>query len=415
MTFPIKKVWSEWDVKNIRRDFPALNLKVYGKPLVYLDNAATTQKPVSVIESISSFYTSFCANVHRGVYSLSEKATASFEEARKKVQTFINAKESREIIFVRGATEGINLVANTFGRQNVKEGDEILVSAMEHHSNIVPWQMLTQSVGANLRVAPINERGELDMEALEKYLTLKTKLVAITHVSNALGSINPVLGIVKKAHEKNIPILIDGAQAVPHMKIDVQALDCDFYVFSGHKLYGPTGIGVLYGKSQLLEAMPPYQGGGDMIRSVAFEKTTYNHIPYKFEAGTPDIAGVIGLGAALDYLNQFDFSAITNYENSLKEYATEQLSPIAGLKMIGTAREKSALISFIMEEIHPHDVATILDREGIAVRGGHHCAQPLMDFFHLPATVRASFAFYNTRDEIDQLVSGIKKIVEIFK
>lgn len=403
-----------FDVERIRRDFPALAQRMNGKSLVYLDNSASTQKPASVLKTMNDFYTESYANVHRGVYHLSEKATNAFEDVRKKVAHFINAREAREIIFVRGATEGINLVAQTFGRSRVLAGDEILISAMEHHSNIVPWQMLCEEKKAKLQVIPMNFTGELELEKFEKLINTKTRLVAVTHVSNALGTVNPIKKIIETAHRHQIPVLVDGAQAVPHMKIDVQELDADFYVFSSHKIYGPTGIGVLYGKAHYLEAMPPYQGGGDMIASVSFEKTTYNHIPYKFEAGTPDIVGVIGLGAALNYLGHIGLENIRAYEQELLKEATLKLSQIPQLTLIGTAHEKAAVVSFALDSIHPHDIATVLDREGIAIRAGHHCAQPVMEFFNVAATARASFAFYNTREEIDKLVNGLHKVLEIF-
>ena len=403
-----------FDVKRIREDFPILKQKVHGKPLVYLDNAATSQKPAPVIDAILRFYTHDCSNVHRGVHLLSERATEEYEGVRIKIKRFLNASDSREIVFVRGATEGINLVAQTYGRQHVQAGDEILITAMEHHSNIVPWQMLCEEKNAVLRVAPINERGELIMEEFEKLLNARTRLVAVAHVSNALGTINPVRQIIQRAHAMNVPVLVDGAQATPHMKVDVQELGCDFYTFSGHKVFGPTGIGALYGKAELLEAMPPFQGGGDMISSVTFEKTIYNVVPYKFEAGTPNIADVYGLGAALDYVNQIGIANITSYEHALLTYATEAIQQIPGVRIIGTAREKAGVISFILEGIHAHDVGTILDREGIAVRTGHHCAQPVMDRFGVPATVRASLAFYNTKQEINSLASGIQRVKAVF-
>ncbi len=402
-----------FDVERIRKDFPALEQTVHGKPLVYLDNAATSQKPLAVIEAEELFYRRDCSNIHRGVHELSERATKSYEDARVKAQRFLNARDSKEIIFVRGATEAINLVANSFGRKNVRAGDEILITAMEHHSNIVPWQILCEEKGAKLRVAPINDRGEILIDEFEKLLGPKTRLAAVVHVSNVLGTINPVREMIATAHRKNIPVLIDGAQAAPHIKVDVQDLDCEFYAFSGHKLYGPTGVGVLYGKADLLDAMPPYQGGGDMISSVTFEKTIYNSLPYKFEAGTSNIAGGIGLGAAIDYLNKIGMDNITAYEDELLAYATEAISRIPGLKMIGTAEMKAGVISFVMEGIHPHDVGTVLDQEGIAVRTGHHCAQPLMERFKIPATTRASLAFYNTRREVDTLVAGIQKVREL--
>jgi cysteine desulfurase / selenocysteine lyase len=402
------------DVAKIREDFPILKQKVHGKPLVYLDNAATSQKPKPVIEAEMRFYENDNSNIHRGVHELSERATKAYEDTRIKVQRFLNAAESREIIFVRGTTEAINLVAQTYGRKYLAAGDEILITAMEHHSNIVPWQMLSEEKGTRLRVVPINDRGELIMEEFEKLLGPRTKLVSVAHVSNALGTINPVAKIVEMAHRTNVPVLIDGAQAAPHRELDVRELDCDFYAFSGHKVFGPTGIGVLYGKAKLLEAMPPYQGGGDMISSVTFEKTIYNVIPYKFEAGTPNIAGVVGLGAAIDYLNAVGLENIAAYEEDLLEYATAAISKLPGVCIIGTAKEKAGVISFVMEGIHPHDAGTVLDQEGIAVRTGHHCAQPVMQRFGVSATTRASFAFYNTREEVDALVAGIRKVKEVF-
>jgi cysteine desulfurase/selenocysteine lyase len=401
------------DVERVRKDFPALDQTVHGKPLVYLDNAATSQKPLAVIEAEEDFYRRDCSNIHRGVHELSDRATRAYETARVKVQRFLNARDTREIIFVRGTTEAINLVASTFGRKNIHAGDEVLITAMEHHSNIVPWQILCEEKGAKLRVAPINDRGEVLFEEFEKLLGPKTRLAAVVHVSNVLGTINPVRELIEAAHRKNVPVLVDGAQAAPHLKVDVRALDCDFYAFSGHKLYGPTGIGVLYGKAELLDTMPPYQGGGDMISSVTFEKTVYNSLPYKFEAGTSNIAGGIGLGAAIDYLNQIGMENIAAYEDELLAYATEAVSRIPGLRIIGTAAKKAGVISFVMEGIHPHDVGTVLDQEGIAVRTGHHCAQPLMERFGIPATTRASFAFYNTKREIDALVAGIYKAKEL--
>jgi len=404
-TFPIEK---------IRRDFPILHQQVHGHPLVYLDNAATSQKPRAVIDAISRYYERGNANIHRGVHFLSEHATEEHEAARRTVQSFLNAADKREIIFVRSATEGINLVAQTYGRKHVGSGDEILITAMEHHSNIVPWQILCEEKDAKLRVVPINDRGELLVEELPKLLTKRTKVLAVTHVSNALGTINPLRKIIEIAHKHKVPVVVDGAQAAPHLKIDVQALDADFYVFSGHKVYGPTGIGVLYGKLEMLEAMPPYQGGGDMIRSVTFEKTLYNDLPYKFEAGTPNIGGAIGLRAAIDYVTRLGMDKIAAYEHDLLAYATESLSAIPGVRIIGTAAEKAAVVSFVIEGIHPHDIGTILDREGIAVRTGHHCAQPVMQYFRVPATARASFALYNTRGEVDALVEGIQKVKEVF-
>ena len=403
-----------FDVSAIRRDFPILASQVHGKPLIYLDNAATSQKPECVIDALTRFYQRDNANIHRGVHQLSERSTQSYEAARGKVQRFLNAASTREIVFVSGATEGINLVAQTFGRKNVGAGDEVVISAMEHHSNIVPWQMLCEEKGAVLRVVPINDRGEMEFEQFEKLLNHRTRLVAVSHVSNALGTINPVREIVKTAHGRNIPVLIDGAQAVPHMRVDVRSLDCDFYVFSGHKVFGPTGIGVLYGRERLLEDMPPWKGGGDMIRSVTFAKTTYNDLPYKFEAGTPNIAGVIGLGTAIDYVDQIGMDAAAAHEHDLLQYGTRALESLSGLRLIGTAREKAGVLSFVIDGVHPHDAATILDLEGVAVRAGHHCAQPVMDRFGVTATTRASLAFYNTREDIDALVAGIQKVKEVF-
>jgi len=402
------------DVENIRRDFPLLTQKIHGKSLVYLDNAATTQKPQAVIDRITRYYQEENSNIHRGVHSLSEKATQAYEAARAKVRGFLNASQDREILFVRGATEGINLVAQSYGRVFIKAGDEIVLSVMEHHSNIVPWQMLCEERGAALRVIPINDTGELGRDEYEKLLNERTKLVSIVHISNALGTINPVKQMIRSAHDRGIPVLVDGAQAVPHLAVDVQELDCDFYVFSGHKLFGPTGIGILYGKAGLLEQMPPYQGGGDMISSVSFEKTCYNTLPYKFEAGTPHIAGGIGLGAAIDYLNGIGMERIAAYEQELLAYATDALSGIPGMRIIGTAKEKAGVLSFILDGVHPHDIGTILDHEGVAVRAGHHCAMPLMQRLGVPATARASLAFYNTKEEIDLLVKGIYKVKEVF-
>jgi cysteine desulfurase/selenocysteine lyase len=402
------------DVARVRADFPILETMVHGKPLVYLDNAATSQKPRAVIDAIMRYYQGTNANVHRGVHYLSETATEDYESARKIAQRFIHAAHSHEIIFVRGTTEGINLVAHTYGRTRLGPGDEILITAMEHHSNIVPWQILCREKGAKLCVAPINDNGELLLDEYAKLLSPKTKLVAVTHVSNALGTINPLKRMVELAHAHNAPVLVDGAQAVPHIQVDVQALDCDFYTFSGHKVYAPTGIGVLYGKTALLESMPPYQGGGDMISSVTFEHTTYNKLPYKFEAGTPDIAGVIGLGAALTYVENLGIENIGAHEHDLLVYATAALSAIPGVRIIGTAKEKASVVSFVIEGVHPHDIGTILDQQGIAIRTGHHCSQPIMERFGIPATARASFAVYNTREEIDALVGGIQKVKEVF-
>ncbi len=403
-----------FDVEKIRQDFPILKEKIRGKDLVYLDNAATCQKPQAVIDSIVQVYSHDYANVHRGVHTLSVRSTDKFEAARTKVKEFINAASDKEIIFVKGATEAVNLVAQTYGKANIKAGDEIVITAMEHHSNIVPWQMLCEQTGAVLRVAPINLAGELIFAEFEPLLNEKTKLVAVVHMSNALGTINPVKAIIEAAHSKNIPVLLDGAQAIPHIAVDVQALDCDFYVFSGHKLYAPTGTGVLYGKQALLEAMPPYQGGGDMIRKVTFTETEYNTLPYKFEAGTPNIADVIGLGAAIDYINAIGMPAIAAYEAELLEYATAKARAIKGLRIIGEAEEKGAILSFVLDKIHPHDIGTMLDSLGIAIRAGHHCAMPVMDFYNVPATARASFALYNTRQEIDVLMNGIESLIEVF-
>lgn len=405
---------SSADVMKIRKDFPVLAQTVHGKPLVYLDNAATTQKPQAVIDTLVRYYTTENANIHRGVHTLSQLATEDYEGARGKVRRLLNAREDREIVFVRGTTEAINLVAQTYGRQNVGPGDEIVISAMEHHSNIVPWQMLCQERRALLKVVPCNDAGELLLDEYEKLLSPRTKLVSIVHVSNALGTINPAKQLVDMAHRWGAPVLLDGAQAAAHMPVDVQALGCDFYAFSGHKLYGPTGIGVLYGRAELLEAMPPYQGGGDMIRSVTFEKTLYNSLPYKFEAGTPNIAGSIGLGTAIDYVNFIGLERIAAYEDELLTYGADRLSSIEGLRIIGTAKEKAGILSFVLDKVHPHDIGTILDAEGVAVRTGHHCAQPLMDRFGVPATARASLSFYNTKEEIDILVKGIDRVLEVF-
>ncbi len=403
-----------WDVERIRKDFPILHQVVHGKPLVYLDNAATTQKPQPVLDALRAYYTADNANVHRGVHLLSERATEAYEAARTRVRRFLNVADPREIVFVRGATEGINLVARTYGRQAVGPGDEILITGLEHHSNIVPWQMLCDDQGAALRVVPINDSGEVDLEAYDRLLSDRTRLVAVAHVSNALGTIVPIGRMIEAAHRRGIPVLVDGAQAVAHMSVDVQALDCDFYVFSGHKVFGPTGIGALYGKSELLERMPPFHGGGDMIKSVSFEKTVYNDLPYKFEAGTPDIAGAIGLGVALEYLEALGRDRVEAYERELLAYGTERLSSCPGVRLIGTAREKAGVLSFVVDGVHAHDVGTILDREGIAVRAGHHCAMPVMARFGVAATTRASLAFYNTREELDALVDGLEKVREIF-
>ena len=403
-----------FDVDKIRQDFPILAERIRNKPLVYLDNAATCHKPQAVIDSIVHLYSHDYANVHRGVHTLSVRSTDLFESARSKVKDFINARSDKEIIFVKGATEAINLVAQTYGKANIHSGDEIIITAMEHHSNIVPWQMLCEQTGAILKVAPINLQGELIYEEFEKLLNDKTKLVSVVHMSNALGTINPVKQIIAAAHARNIPVLLDGAQAIPHMTVDVQELDCDFYVFSGHKLYGPTGVGVLYGKQAHLEAMPPYQGGGDMIRKVTFAETEYNTLPYKFEAGTPDISGVIALGAAIDYLTAIGMDNIAAYEAELLSYATEKALAIKGLRIIGEAEHKGAILSFVLDKIHPHDIGTMLDSLGIAIRAGHHCAMPVMDFYEVPATARASFAMYNTKAEIDVLMNGITSLIEVF-
>jgi cysteine desulfurase/selenocysteine lyase len=401
------------DIDKIRADFPILRQKIHGKPLVYLDNAATTQKPRAVIDAIVRYYETTNANIHRGVHSLSEHATEEHDAARRTVQKFLNARSSNEIIFVRGTTEAINLVAQTYGRAHISSGDEVLITGMEHHSDIVPWQLLCTEKDAKLCVGPINDKGELLIDEFADLISLRTKLVAVTHVSNALGTVNPIRKIIKLAHDRGIPVLVDGAQAVPHMRVDVQELDCDFYAFSGHKIYGPTGIGVLYGKSELLNAMPPYQGGGDMIASVTFEKSTYNKVPYKFEAGTPDIAGAIGLDAAIRYITDIGLDRIAAHEHDLLEYATNAVSQIPGVRIVGSAAEKAGVLSFILENVHPHDIGTILDQEGIAIRTGHHCSQPVMRRFNIPATARASFALYNTREEVDTLVRGIEKVREV--
>jgi len=403
-----------FDVARVREDFPILDQKVRGKPLVYLDNGATSQKPRSVIEALNRYYAEENSNIHRGVHYLSERATAAYEEARAKIRAFINAGSDREIVLVRGTTEAINLVAHSYGRTFLKPGDEIVISAMEHHSNIVPWQMLCEQMGTRLRVIPINHDGEIVLDEYRRLLNDRTKFVSVTHVSNALGTIVPVRRMVALAHELGIPVLLDGAQAVPHLRVDVRDLGCDFYAFSGHKMFGPTGVGVLYGREELLEKMPPYQGGGDMISLVTFEKTHYNVLPYKFEAGTPHIAGGIGLGAAIDYLQKLDWQGLAAHENAVLKYATESLAEIGGLKIIGTAREKAGVLSFAFDHIHAHDVGTILDQEGVAVRSGHHCAMPVMQRFGVPATTRASFALYNTREEVDVLVRAIHRALKVF-
>ena len=402
------------NIAKIRADFPILTQQVNGKPLVYLDNAATSQKPQVVIDTISHYYAAQNSNVHRGVHSLSQLATREYEGARDIIKKFLNAASEKEIIFTKGTTDAINLVAMSYGRKFVQAGDEIIISAMEHHANIVPWQMLCEQTGAVLRVIPINDDGELLMEEYEKLLSPKTKIVAITYVSNALGTINPVHRIIELAHAQDVPVLLDGAQSAPHLKVDVRELDCDFYAFSGHKVCGPTGIGVLYGKQQWLEQMPPVQGGGDMIKVVTFEKTTYNDLPYKLEAGTPHIAGGIGLGRAIQYLESIGLDNIAAYEHELLAYATEVIASIKGVRLIGTAREKASVLSFTLNDIHPHDVGTILDQEGIAVRAGHHCAQPVMQRFGVPATARASVAFYNTKEEIDALANSLQRVIEVF-
>jgi cysteine desulfurase / selenocysteine lyase len=402
------------DVERIRRDFPALHQTVHGRPLVYLDNAATSQKPQVVIDALRTYYESENANVHRGVHYLSQRATDAYEGARARVQRFLGAADEREIVFVRSTTEGINLVAATYGRKFIGAGDEIVVSGLEHHANIVPWQMLCETTGAALRVIPLNDDGELVLGEYERLLSPRTRLVAVAHVSNALGTIVPVERIVELAHRHGAAVLIDGAQAAPHLPVDVRALDCEFYVFSGHKALGPTGIGVLYGKADWLERMPPYQGGGDMIRSVSFAKTLYKAPPYRFEAGTPHIAGAIGLGVALDYLDGIGRERIAAYEHALLAHGTELLSKVPGLRLVGTAREKASVLSFVLEGVHPHDVGTVLDQQGIAVRAGHHCAMPVMERYALPATTRASIAFYNTRAELDALAAALGEVREIF-
>lgn len=402
------------DLTAIRNDFPILHQEVHGQPLVYLDNAASSQKPNLVIDAISDYYRQDNANVHRGVHRLSQRATDAYEAARGKVRGFVNAKSDKEIIFVRGATEAINLVAQSFVRPMLSVGDEILISHMEHHANIVPWQMLCEQTGAKLKVIPMTLTGELDLSGFDALLTERTKIMAIGHVSNALGTVNPVKDMIVKAHAKNIPVLLDGAQAVPHMAVDVQDLDCDFYVFSGHKMFAPTGIGAMYGKQAFLEDMAPWQGGGDMILSVSFEHTQYNELPYKFEAGTPHISGAIGLGAAIDYMNMIGVDKIAQHEHNLLVAATEKVAALDGVRIIGTAQNKASVLSFMIDGVHPHDVGTIFDQQGVAIRTGHHCAQPVMQFFGIPATARASFAFYNTMEEVDALVLGIKKVQELF-
>ena len=405
---------SGFDAERVRADFPVLQQVVNGKPLVYLDNGATSQKPQAVIDELVRYYTTENANVHRGVHTLSQNATEDYEGSRAKVKRLLNAADDHEIIYTRGTTDSINTVAQSFGKQSLGPGDEVIVSNMEHHSNIVPWQMLREEKGVVLRVVPIDESGELLMDEYEAMLSPRTKLVSITHVSNALGTIVPVEQIIAMAHAKGVPVMLDGAQAVPHMAVDVQELDCDFYVFSGHKIFGPTGIGVLYGKAEFLEAMPPVQGGGDMIKSVTFEKTIYNDLPYKFEAGTPNIAGAIGLGAAIDYVQSIGYDSFAAYEDELLDYGTRALESIGGLRIIGTSPQKAGILSFVIENIHPHDIGTILDAEGVAVRTGHHCAQPVMQRFQIPATARASLAMYNTKEDIDALVRAIDRVIEVF-
>lgn len=403
------------DVSKIRAEFPILHQEVNGKPLVYFDNAATTQKPQRVIKALTDYYSGYNANIHRGIHTLAEKATSAFEDSRKAVKDFINAPEAEEIIFTYGTTDGINLIASTFGRANIKKGDEIIISSMEHHSNIVPWQMLCEETGAKLKVIPINERGEIIFEAYEKMLSEKTKLVAIVHVSNSLGTINPVEEVIAKAHEYGAKVLIDGAQASAHLEIDVQELDCDFYIFSMHKLFGPTGSGILYGKRSLLEAMPPFRGGGEMIKDVTFEKTTYNDLPYKFEAGTPNIGDVVAIKQALEFVREYGKDNISKYEEELLQYANERLQTVPGLKLIGTARNKVSVISFVMEGIHHFDIGMMMDARGVAMRTGHHCTQPLMDIYNIEGTIRASLSLYNTFEEIDIMVEGLRNIAERFK
>lgn len=404
----------DWDVERIRKDFPVLSQTVNGKPLVYLDNAASSQVPQLVIDRGSKYLAEEHSNIHRGVHYLSQHATTAYEAAREKIKRFINAREAKECIFVRGTTEGINLVASSYGRKFIGEDDEIIVSQMEHHSNIIPWQQIAEEKGARIRVIPMNERGELIIDEYENLLNERTKVVAVAHVSNSLGTVNPIREMIATAHKFGVPVCVDAAQSVPHFPVDVQDLDCDFFAFSGHKMFGPTGSGILYGKREWLDKMPPYQTGGGMIRSVSFEKTTFAPIPDKFEAGTPAIAAGIGLGAAVDYINAFDFEAASAYEHELLEYATQRLSDISGVKIVGTAANKASVLSFTIEGVHPHDIGTILDQDGIAVRAGHHCAQPVMDFFGVPATARASFAFYNTREEVDKLADAVQKVIEVF-
>ena len=403
------------DVERVRQDFPLLHQRVRGKPLVYLDNAATSQKPQSVIDAVTRFYTSENANIHRGVHYLSERATDAYDQVREKVARFLNARSSREIIFTRGTTEGINLVAQSYGRPALKPGDDIVITAMEHHSNIVPWQLVCEQTGSRLRAAPFNDAGELDVDAFEQLLTDRTRLVSVVHVSNALGTVNPVKRLIALAHDRGIPVLLDGAQSAPHLGVDVQELDCDFFAFSGHKLFGPTGVGVLFGRESLLEQMPPYQGGGDMIATVTLERSTWAPLPAKFEAGTPMIAQVMGLGAALDYVMDLGFERISSWEHQLLSYATERVIGVEGLKLIGTAAHKASILGFTLKGVHPHDIGAILDDSGIAIRAGHHCAQPVMRHFGIPATARASFAFYNTRDEADILADALMQVRRMFR
>ncbi len=411
---PVTETAPLLDIAAIRAQFPILHQEIHGKPLAFLDNAASSQKPQLVLDAISECYSRYYANIHRGVHTLSERSTFAYERARGKARMFLNARSHKEIIFTRGATESINLVANSFGRGRLKAGDEVLITHMEHHSNIVPWQLLCEQTGAVLKVAPINDAGELLLDEYRRLLSERTRLVAVTHLSNALGTINPVREMIRLAHEREVPVLVDGAQAVPHIPVDVQALDCDFYVFSGHKVYGPSGIGVLYGKEQLLESMPPWQGGGDMIRRVSFEGTEYAGLPAKFEAGTPNIAGAIGLGEALDWTTQIGLETIAAHEHNLLVYATKRLSEIPGVEVVGSARHKASVLSFTLEGVHPHDIGTILDQEGVAVRAGHHCAQPVMQRYGIPATARASFAVYNTQAEVDALAEAVLKVKELF-
>ena len=402
------------NIENIRKDFPILGQQVYGKPLVYLDNAATTQKPKQVIQAISDYYSLFNSNIHRGVHYLSQEATQAFEETREIIRQFINAENKKEIIFTKGATDSLNIIASSFAKSFINAGDEIIISSLEHHSNIVPWQFVCKERGAKLRIIPLNEIDEIDMAAFQKLINKRTRIVAVSHVSNALGTIIPVKEIIEIAHKHAIPVLIDGAQAAPHMKVDVRELDCDFYCFSAHKMYGPMGIGILFGKKEFLEKIPPYQGGGEMIKTVTFKNSTYGDLPFKFEAGTPNVAGVAGFKAAIDYLNNLGMERVAAYESSLYKYAVDALKNIDGLQIIGSGTNKTSVISFLMKGIHHYDTGTILDRFGIAVRTGHHCAQPVMDIFHIPGTIRASFGLYNTHEEVDKLVEALLKLKEMF-